>query len=142
MQSINDRVEQKVIKRRPNVTIHRGGDHGLASYEYTSNVVSLTIENEYDGPWSTCLRFIFDGEHACTLLVRVSRQSSGSFGKLGDLLYTVVNELPLIEDRFIVKNANPTRWSSNKLTNDDAFLKMYRDYMKTAHPDILERYVQ
>lgn len=145
-----------LIEGNPNVTINRGGVNGKASYEYAFlKDQTLVIENEYWGPWSTCLRFIFDGQRAFTLhfavrpesndnarlFVRVVRDASSWSGPIGDFVYMLINELPLIEDRYIVRHADPTSWSKNKLTKDDAFLKEYRSYMTTCHPDILAMYV-
>ena len=145
-----------LIDGRPEVTIHSGGYHGKATYTYESKVFDLVIENEWMGPWSTCLRFIFDGKQSftihfsvrpeavdsATLLVRVSREDHKWLGWIGDKMYLAINELPLIEDRFIVKNTDPTKWNTNKLTKDDAFLKEYRTFMKETHPDILDRFVR
>ena len=145
-----------LVEGRPEVRIHCGGYNGRATYTYASKVFDLTIENEYVGPWCTCLRFIFDGRHAftihfavrpegersATLFVRVTRQDQKWLGWLGDKLYLGINELPLIEDRYIVQNTDPTRWSTNRLTTDDAFIKEYRAFMKACHPDILARYVE
>lgn len=144
-----------LIDGTPQVTIHKSGYNGLASYKYTSKVFDLVIENEWIGPWSTCLRFIFDGKQSftihfavrpeavdtSTLFVRVSRQDHKWLGWLGDKLYLAINELPLIEDRYIVQNTDPVTWSSNKLSKDDAFLNEYRMYMTTHHPDILAHFV-
>jgi phenylpropionate dioxygenase-like ring-hydroxylating dioxygenase large terminal subunit len=145
-----------LVEGRPDVTIHSGGYHGKATYRYTSKVFDLAIENEYIGPWCSCLRFIFDGRQAftihfavrpegtrsATLLVRVTRGDHKWLGWLGDKLYLGINELPLVEDRYIVQNTDPTQWSANRLTSDDAFLKEYRAFMKACHPDILARYVE
>lgn len=145
-----------LVEGRPQVTIHRGGYNGHATYKYESKVFDLAIENEYIGPWCTCLRFIFDGVQSFTihfavrpegvdkaeLLVRVSRQDHKSLGVLGDKLYLGINELPLIEDRYIVRHTDPSQWSKNKLTKDDVFLEEYRAFMKESHPDILKTYVQ
>jgi phenylpropionate dioxygenase-like ring-hydroxylating dioxygenase large terminal subunit len=145
-----------LIEGKPKVTINRGGVNGKASYEYAFRTnQTLVIENEYWGPWSTCLRFIFDGVRAFTLhfsvrpeskdnarlFVRVVRDASSWSGPVGDFMYMLVNELPLIEDRYIVRHADPASWSKNKLTDDDAFLKEYRSYMESTHPDILAMYV-
>lgn len=145
-----------LIEGKPSVTIDRGGSNGKASYKYTfMKDQTLVIENEYWGPWSTCLRFIFDGQRAFTLhfsirpeskdtsqlFVRVVRDASSWSGPIGDFLYVLVNELPLIEDRYIVRHADPDSWSKNKLTQDDAFLKEYRSYMQLNHSDILASYV-
>lgn len=141
----------------PKVTIIRGGHHGKATYEYTSKTIgNLTIENEFIGPWTALLRFIFNGQHGftimfnvvphgvteSTLLVRVNRSDHVSLGALGDLMYLAVNELPLWEDRHIVRNTDWTRWSQNKLTRRDAFLKLYRAYLTESHPDIVEMYTK
>lgn len=145
-----------LIEGRPEVTVERGGCNGKASYKYQSKSFDLTIENEYRGPWDTCLRFVFDGRQSftlhfsvrpeavdrATLFVRVSRQDNVWLGALGDALYTWINELPLVEDMYIVRNTDPTQWSKNALTADDAFLKRYREYMTGAHADILDAYVQ
>lgn len=145
-----------LIDGKPDVSIHRGGYNGKAAYSYTSKVFDLVIENEWIGPWSTCLRFIFDGKQSftihftvradsvdeSTLFVRVTREDHKWLGSLGDKMYLAINELPLIEDRYIVQNTDSTYWSKNKLTADDAFLKEYRDFMKTTHPEILKKYVQ
>ena len=145
-----------LIEGRPDVTIHRGGYNGKATYAYESKVFNLKIENEYFGPWCTCLRFIFNGEQSftihfavrpdsvdtSTLFVRVSREDQKWLGWLGDKLYLGINELPLIEDKYIVQHADPSVWSKNKLTPDDAFIKEYRSFMKAHHQDILDGYVQ
>lgn len=145
-----------LIEGKPEVTIHAEGYNGRATYKYDSKVFDLAIENEWIGPWSTCLRFIFDGKQSftihfavrpeavdtATLLVRVSREDHKWLGWIGDKMYLAINELPLIEDRYIVQNTDCTTWSTNKLSNDDMFLKAYRKYMKAAHPDILAQYVQ
>jgi hypothetical protein len=144
-----------LIEGKPEVTIHKGGYNGRASYKYKSKVFDLVIENEWIGPWSTCLRFIFNGEQSftihfvvrpesresSTLLVRVSRQDHKWLGWLGDKIYLAINELPLIEDRYIVQNTDPATWSTNKLSKDDAFLIEYRNYMKEHHPDIVSQFV-
>jgi phenylpropionate dioxygenase-like ring-hydroxylating dioxygenase large terminal subunit len=144
-----------LIDGRPHVEIQQGGLNGKATYTYQSKTFNLVIENEYWAPWSSCLRFIFDGEQAftlhfsvrpespdnCTVLVRVTRKRDG-LGAFGDALYMAVNELPLWEDRYIVRNADATVWSKNKLTGDDAFLREYRKYMRENHADILSEYVQ
>lgn len=145
-----------LVEGRPEVTIHNGGYNGRATYRYKSKVFDLAIENEYIGPWCTCLRFIFDGQQSftihfavrpegmnkATLFVRVSREDHKWLGWLGDKMYLGINELPLIEDRHIVRNADPSQWSTNALTQDDAFLKEYRTFMEKHHKDILDMYVQ
>lgn len=145
-----------LVDGRPKVTIERNGTNGKATYAYTSKVFDLVIENEYNGPWSSCLRFMFDGRQSftihfsvrpegvkkATLFVRVTRQDHRWLGWLGDKLYLGINELPLIEDRYIVRHTDPAKWSTNVLTNDDAFLKEYRAFMKEKHPDILANFVE
>ena len=145
-----------LIEGKPQVTIRKIGYNGLATYKYTSKVFDLVIENEWIGPWSTCLRFIFDGKQSftihftvrpeavdsATLLVRVSRQDHKWMGWLGDKMYLAINELPLIEDRYIVQNTDHTTWSTNKLSKDDAFLNEYRRFMKEYHPDIVSRFFE
>ena len=141
----------------PKVTVVRGGPHGKATYEYTSRTLgNLTIENEYIGPWTALLRFVFNGRHGftiifnvvphgptdSTLLVRVNRSDHVSLGLVGDLMYLAVNELPLIEDRHIVRNTDWTRWSQNRLAPRDAFLKLYREYLLESHPDIIQMYTR
>lgn len=144
-----------LVEGRPEVTILAGGYNGKATYKYASKVFDLVIENEYIGPWCTCLRFIFDGKQSftihfsvrpdgvdeATLFVRVSREDHKWLGWLGDKMYLGINELPLIEDKFIVEHADPQVWSSNILTSDDAFLKEYRAFMKQCHKDILDVFV-
>jgi phenylpropionate dioxygenase-like ring-hydroxylating dioxygenase large terminal subunit len=145
-----------LIEGKPHVTVHSGGYHGRASYKYDSKVFDLVIENEWIGPWSTCLRFIFDGKQsftihftvrpestdASTLLVRVSRQDHKWLGWVGDMMYMLINELPLIEDRYIVRHTDHTTWSTNVLSKDDTFLKKYRRFMKETHPELLHMYVE
>lgn len=145
-----------LIEGRPDVSFERRGYNGKAIYKYKSKVFRLAIENEYLGPWSSCLRFMFDDEHAftlhfavrpeskdsCTLFVRVSRSVHKFAGPLGDLAYMLINELPLWEDRYIVKNADPDTWSTNRLSGDDHFLKGYRQYMIQNHEDLLAFYVR
>lgn len=146
-----------LVDGTPTVKIHRGGYNGKASYTYTFlQDKQLVIENEYWGPWTTCLRFIFDGEFAFTilftirpesatsaaLLIRVARRDLKFLGPVGDMLYALINELPLMEDRYIVRHTDPQVWSKNRLTASDAFLKEYRKYMLNNHFDILNRYVQ
>jgi phenylpropionate dioxygenase-like ring-hydroxylating dioxygenase large terminal subunit len=147
-----------LIDGTPKVTILRGGHNGKAIYEYAFvQNRSLTIENEWFGPWSSCLRFLFDGKRAftlhfsvrpesrtdSTLFVQVVRDPEADWlGALGDFAYMLLNELPLIEDRQIVRGADPDVWSQNKLTKDDAFLKLYRDYLIREHPDVVAAYVK
>lgn len=145
-----------LVEGRPDVTVHAGGYNGRATYKYASKVFDLTIENEYIGPWCTCLRFIFDGQQAftihfavrpegersATLFVRVTREDHKWLGWAGDRLYQGINELPLFEDRYIVRHADPAQWSANRLTTDDAFIKKYRAFMQQCHPDILKLYVK
>jgi len=146
-----------LVEGRPIVTVDQTGYNGHAKYTYDSKVFDeLSIVNEYIGPWSTCLRFLFDGRQSftihfsvrpegvdqATLFVRVTRQDQKWLGWLGDKVYLAANELPLLEDLYIVKNTDPMQWSANKLTADDFFLKEYRAYMTREHPDILERYVK
>jgi phenylpropionate dioxygenase-like ring-hydroxylating dioxygenase large terminal subunit len=144
-----------LVEGRPRVEVHKGGYNGKASYAYDSKAFNLVIENEYWAPWSSCLRFIFDGvqsftlhfsvrpesPHSSTVFVRVTRKRDG-LGALGDAAYMAINELPLWEDRYIVQHADATAWSKNTLTKDDAFLECYRTYMRDNHPDILDTYVQ
>lgn len=145
-----------LIEGRPQVTIVDSGYHGKALYKYKSKVFQLVIENEYLGPWSSCLRFVFDEEHAftlhfavrpeskkdCTVFVRVSRPPELLSGPLNDVVYMLINELPLWEDRYIVRHADPLSWDSNNLTSDDAFLKKYRGYMSEHHMDLIEYYLR
>jgi phenylpropionate dioxygenase-like ring-hydroxylating dioxygenase large terminal subunit len=152
-----------LIEGRPDVTVLQGGYNGKASYRYEAKGFELTVENEYWGPWETCLRFFINDTHAftlhfsvraetstdATLLVRVTRPCKSTprnplselMQRAIDLVYVGVNELPLVEDRFVVRHADASSWSKNVLTSDDAFLIEYREYMTDAHPDILERYV-
>lgn len=141
-----------LIEGRPEVEILDHGAHGKAIYKYKSKVIDLAIENEYIAPWSSCLRFMFDGKHGftihftvvphgvndSTLLVRVSRPKD-VYGGLGDLFLLGVNELPLVEDRYIVQNANPLAWSENRLLADDSFLSKYREYISANHFDLVSK---
>lgn len=145
-----------LIEGRPDVSITRRGYHGQAIYKYKSKVFKLAIENEYLGPWSSCLRFMFDDMHSftlhfavrpesrtsSTLFVRVSRSVHKLPGAFADLAYMLINELPLWEDKYIVENVDPSSWSENKLTRDDDFLKGYRQYMVENHHDLLSYYVR
>jgi phenylpropionate dioxygenase-like ring-hydroxylating dioxygenase large terminal subunit len=138
----------------PEVEVVRSGYNGMARYRYTSKVLGdLVIENEYWGPWSSCLRFVINERHSftiffavtphskndSTLLVRVSR--SELRWPLADMLYLAVNELPLWEDRYVVKHADAAAWKKNRLTPADAFLKEYRAYLTKHHPDIIQTYL-
>jgi len=142
-----------VIDGEPKVAVERGGFHGKAVYTYTSSHIDLVIENEYIGPWSSLLRFIIDGTQRftlvfsvvphdrtnCTLIVRVYRPAD-ALGMLGDAMCTIINELPLWEDKCVVQHVDASKWSSNALTPKDAFLKEYRNYVGAMHPDILAMY--
>lgn len=144
-----------LIEGVPEVDIIRTGHNGMATYSYASKVFgTLVIENEYWGPWNSCLRFVFGGKFGftihfsivpntaadSTLLVRVTR--ADNTWPLADAMYMLVNELPLWEDRYVVRHADPASWSSNTLTAADAFLEEYRKFMLEHHADLVSEYVQ
>lgn len=141
----------------PEVIIH---SETKASYIYATTMdgVTLEVENEWFAPFSTCLRFLFNGAHAfslhfcfvphgyahTSLIVRVTRDTSNEvpfISGLGDILLMLSNELPLIEDRWIVQSIPETRaWTDDTLHSDDAFLKQYRDHIAREFPELFERY--
>lgn len=149
------------VSGTPRVTIKSAGAHGLATYEYDSDVFDLTIENEYHIPFTTSLRFKFtdkktgralpplllwfsltparDGETVLNL--RVSRAVLRAVPWLTDWIFRLVDELPLLEDVAVVADVDPAQWSANRLTPGDAFVQAYRDAMRGAFPEILDHYV-
>lgn len=145
-----------VVEGAPDVKVHRTGVNGMASYTYNTKIpnVLITVENEYWGPWDTCLRFKFNGVQSftlffsvrpdslrdATLFVRVSRQDFTWTGWLGDFALMLANELPLWEDREVVRRVDAGRWRENKLTRDDAFLKAYRNNLEENHRQLISTY--
>ena len=146
-----------VIEGAPDVKVHRTGSNGMASYTYRTRLDDLvvTIENEYWGPWDTCLRFKFnekqsftlffsirpDTTGSATMFVRVSRQDFVWTGPIGDAVLMLANELPLWEDRAVVEKVDATAWRENKLTRDDAFLKAYRANLIENHKHLVSMYL-
>jgi len=130
-----------------------------ADYVYQTKVDgnTLTVQNEFWAPYTTCLRF-FLNEHThlfslhfawvphsrdrCGCIVRVTRSSGARTGKLGDLALQLVNMLPLDEDRRIVRSIETGRpWKDDILDRrEDAFLKMYRDAVENDFPEIARMY--
>jgi len=142
----------------PSVIIH---SETKASYIYDTTVdgVILEVENEWFAPFSTCLRFTFNSIHAFSLhfcfvphgyshtsvIVRVTRDASKEpnpfVSGLGDILLMLSNELPLMEDRWIVQSIPDSRkWTDDSLHREDAFLKQYRDHIAANFPDLYSRY--
>ena len=145
-----------VVEGNPTVKVHRTGPNGMASYTYNTKIsgLTITVENEYWGPWDTCLRFKFNDTQSftlffsvrpnsrndATLYVRVSRQDYTWTGPFGDFVLMMANELPLWEDREVVRKVDATRWAANKLTRDDSFLKAYRANLEENHPQLVSLY--
>lgn len=142
----------------PEVTIH-SETRATYSYATTMDGVTLDVENEWFAPFSTCLRFLFNGAHAfslhfcfvphgyahTSLIVRVTRDASKDplplLSSMGDVLLMLSNELPLIEDRWIVQSIPETRkWTDDSLHVEDQFLKQYRDHIQREYPDLYARY--
>jgi len=130
-----------------------------ADYRYNTKVDgnTLTVQNEFWAPYSTCLRFYFNETthlfslhfawvpHSldrCGCIVRVTRSSDSWTGRVGDMVLQLVNMLPLDEDRRIVRSIDTGRlWSDDKLdAREDAFLKMYRDSVEIDFPEIAKMY--
>ena len=145
-------------KGDPKVTIY---GNNIATYDYETHFpgTRLIVENEFNAPWNTCLRFFFsEGEndtHAFSLhfaivphdtqnssvIVRVARKSNDLTGAIGDFVLMASNELPLWEDFMTVRDIDPERsWIDDKLTKDDAFLKKYRECLMIKHPKIADKY--
>jgi phenylpropionate dioxygenase-like ring-hydroxylating dioxygenase large terminal subunit len=143
----------------PDVVIHDDGR--AADYVYDTKIpgTKLIVENGY---WSTstCLRFFTkrdneDRQHLFSLhfafvpvgkdhtriIVRVTRSGLLWMGKFGDWAMMMSNELPLIEDRDIVKSIPYDRtWNDDHLCRDDAFLKLLRDHWVEYSPKMVQYY--
>lgn len=151
----------KFIEGTPRVSIRPpSGGHGFAAYTYdTTTPYDLTVENEFWAPFTTCLRFRF--RHKATgaivppLLLWFSLEPSGTTESVLhlrvargiathpalDCVFRLIDELPLNEDAWLVKNMYPGAWSSNALTIDDTFVATYRDVMAARYVDLLAAYV-
>jgi phenylpropionate dioxygenase-like ring-hydroxylating dioxygenase large terminal subunit len=149
------------VKGNPQVTIKSTGPHGLATYQYGSELFDLIIENEYHIPFTTSLRFRFTDKRTgralpplllwfsltparrgeTVLHLRVSRAVLREVPWITDWIFRLIDELPLIEDAEIVGQVDPSQWSSNRLTPGDAFVQAYRDAMRDAFPEVLDYYV-
>lgn len=148
------------IQGNPVVKILEKGPHGHATYTYDSDLFDLTIDNEYHIPFTTSLRFRFrdktTGEDLPPLLLwfsvcpmdesvvalhlRVSRGFLTS--PWADWIFKIVDELPLLEDAFIVSTVDPGEWSSNNLDKSDEFVAAYRAAMRDSYPEVLDWYVK
>ena len=143
----------KAIKGLPTVTIH---DENTATYAYETynDDFTITVENRFWN-WCTCLRFFFNDDLAFSLhfawvpvgkaetrgIVRITRKN-GYMGSFGDMFLEIVNELPLMEDRDIVKTIVPERrWNDDILGVEDAFLKQFRDWFSETYPETTMYYV-
>jgi phenylpropionate dioxygenase-like ring-hydroxylating dioxygenase large terminal subunit len=135
-------------KGLPEVVIHE--DRRSASYIYETTIPDtvLEVENVFWN-WNTCLRFKFGpksgerkqafslhfafvpiGKDHCKMIVRVTRCVGLWAGWVGDVALMLANELPLIEDRTVVQGIPFDRtWKDDKLTRDDAFLKLFRQFV-------------
>lgn len=148
------------IEGKPVVNILRKGPRGHATYAYDSGLFDLTIDNEYHVPFTTSLRFRFKekktGKDLPPLLLWFSacpvddsvvalhlRVSRGVFkSPLADWIFKIIDELPLLEDAFIVSTVDAEEWSSNALDKSDEFVAAYREAMKETYPEILGWYVK
>lgn len=147
------------IEGAPRVTVRSTGAHGLAEYAYQSPVFDLTIDNEYHVPFTTSLRFRFrnraTGEELPPLLLwfsmapvdrertalhlRVSRGVLRS--PLADWVFRLIDELPLLEDAWVVGGVDAGQWSRNRLDAGDEFVAAYRRAMADNFPEVLAWYV-
>lgn len=147
------------IQGNPKVDIPKKGAHGHATYSYDSDLFDLTIDNEYHVPFTTSLRFRFRDkktgkdlpplllwfsvcpmdDDVVALHLRVSRGVLRS--PLADWIFRIIDELPLLEDAFIVSTVDPDEWSSNALDKGDEFVSAYRQAMRDAFPEVLSWYV-
>jgi phenylpropionate dioxygenase-like ring-hydroxylating dioxygenase large terminal subunit len=150
----------------PRVVIH--SDY-VASYIYEDTNLPdtvLEVENEWWDTWNTCLRFkvgkknsdddappemqhqfslhfafVPNGKDGCTIIVRVVRQCLNWTGTMGDVMLMLSNELPLREDRDIVRTIPGDRkWRDDRLGKEDAFLRRFRTHMKSNYPALVSYY--
>lgn len=147
------------IQGAPRVIIHESGLRGRAEYAYQSDLFYLVIDNEYHAPFTTSLRFRFTdrrtGRRLPALLLwfsispvsrdRVALHLRVSRGVLRspacDWLFRLIDELPLLEDAWVVTNTDASAWSSNALDSGDRFVAGYRKAMRDFFPEVLDYYV-
>jgi len=150
----------------PIVSIDETGPHGMARYTYILTDTNLPfteicVENEYWIPFTTSLRFKIrdkttgdvstafhlwfsltptkDGK--VTLHIRVSRTFFKSLPCVTDAIFKIIDEIPLMEDAFVVSKVSAASWSSNALMPADDFIAAYREAMTKNYPDVLSWYV-
>jgi nitrite reductase/ring-hydroxylating ferredoxin subunit len=150
----------------PIVSIDESGPHGKARYTYILTGKNLPfseicVETEYWIPFTTSLRFKFrdkttgkvstafhlwfsltptrDGK--VTFHIRVSRTLFKRLPFITDAIFKIIDEVPLMEDAFVVGKVNAAAWSSNTLIPADDFIAEYRKAMTKNYPDVLSWYV-
>ncbi len=148
-------------KGEPEVVIHPDGKTASYVYETTIPDTVLIVENQF---WSTstCLRFRFGSKHGSSereqwfslhfafipigrshtrIIVRVTRRKLTWLGPIGDAALILSNELPLIEDRDIVRSIAPDRtWADDHLCDEDVFLRLFRAYIAETAPKMAQYY--
>ena len=128
-------------------------DDHMVKYSYAtlSPTIEIGVINEFR-PWHTALRFFFNESHAFSLhftwvpvgkqrtncIVRIARADGD---ELSDKFLEILNELPLIEDRLVVRSIDAARaWSDDMLRPEDAFVSRFRDMMMTDRPETVGFY--
>lgn len=128
-------------------------DDHMVKYSYAtlSPTIEIGVVNEFR-PWHTALRFFFNESHAFSLhftwvpvgkqrtncIVRIARADGD---ELSDKFLEILNELPLIEDRLVVRSIDAARaWSDDMLRHEDAFVSRFREMMMTDRPETVGFY--
>eukprot|EP00899_Mesostigma_viride_P026416 jgi/Mesvir1/695/Mv17307-RA.1 len=107
----------------------------------------ISVDNEFYLPYTASLRFRITGHENPVFVLwfsvqpyeadksrvtcRVSRNILTD--PAWDFLFWLVNALPLKEDDDIVANVVTEEWWRNRLTPDDAFVRLYRKRMKNVY---------
>lgn len=142
----------KVISGSPKVDIQKNGLSGKVVYTYkTLSGKPFVVENMYWLPFTSILRFHFGNKRLvlfftitphtkekCTISLQISRD----FLKCSvfDIVFKLLDEMPLAEDLNIVKNVYFEDWGKNGLDNSDRYIMGYRKMLKLFFPDILSYY--